>query len=169
VTTKKQNLTGHVYGRLTVVMEVTTSKHSRSTWRCKCSCGAIVEVWGNALRTGNTKSCGCLSGNEKHGHAVGSRSGIRDLAYISWKHMRQRCFDPGSSRYLYYGGKGVTVCDRWSKFSEFLKDMGPRPTINHSLERKDPNGHYTPENCEWITKSENTARSNKTRHSEKGS
>ena len=83
--------------------------------------------------------------------------------YQAWQHMKDRCFNPNHKQYLDWGGRGITVCDRWLNFENFLADMGYRPTAKHSLDRIDNDGDYCPENCKWSTKKEqqNNQRNNK--------
>ena len=78
----------------------------------------------------------------------------RTPEYYAWINMKHRCFNPNHKQYLYYGGRGITVCDRWLNLENFLADMGSRPSAKHSLDRIDNNGDYSPKNCKWSTKAE---------------
>lgn len=92
-----------------------------------------------------------------HGHSVG---GVPSPTYISWVAMLQRCEDPGKSNYVYYGGRGIAVCQGWHDFSTFLADMGERPD-GKELSRIDNDGNYEPGNVQWATKAENVAERNR--------
>jgi hypothetical protein len=75
-------------------------------------------------------------------------------AYNCWKKMRDRCNNPNNCNFKYYGGVGVRVCERWDDFEAFIADIGPRPTAQHSIDRKDSSGNYEPGNCRWATTAE---------------
>ena len=157
---KINNITNHVFGKLTVLRETDKRTKSRKIiWLCQCKCGSIVFVSGNNLRSGHTKSCGCLKkeiqiGNlhsKTHGHA---RHGNVTREYGTWHSMKDRCSNPNNKRYESYGGRGIYVCRRWrNSFENFLKDMGDKPK-NLSIDRINNNGPYGPWNCKWSTAKE---------------
>lgn len=90
----------------------------------------------------------------KHGHTIGHKP---TPEYRAWAQMMTRCNNPNADKYAYYGGRGIKVCDRWQKFENFLADMGVKPSKGHSVERKNNDGDYCPENCRWATKKEQSS------------
>jgi len=149
------DLTGQKFGRLTVIERVSNSKHSRSMWLCKCDCGIEKIILGNDLHRNHTKSCGCLRKETtrqrftKHGH---SKKGKVTKIYSIWLSMIQRCTNPKNKNYHHYGGRGITVCKRWSNsFENFNKDMAKEWKLKLTIERKNNDKGYCKNNCYWAT------------------
>jgi hypothetical protein len=118
----------------------------------ECECGAIKEMIKSNVISGRSKSCGCLRKKpyaRKHGHASG---GKRTKAYIAWKGLRSRCNNPNNEHADCYIGRGITYCDRWEKFENFLVDMGEPKDKSMSLDRIDNSKGYSKDNCRWASK-----------------
>lgn len=152
----KIHLTGQRFERLLVLEEGSRGNCSQIKWRCKCDCGNFVEVLGRSLRAGRTKSCGCYGRESletrplKHGHTTQGRS---SKTYQSWEAMINRCSNSNNKYWDNYGGKGISVCDRWKNFQNFLDDMGLKPD-NLTLDRIDNSKGYSKENCRWATRTQ---------------
>lgn len=145
-------LEGRTFGLLTVLRREGSIKQ-RATWRCRCSCGQEVTVSSNKLITGGRQSCA------QNGHRVNSKYSpglIKKYRseYHSWRNALDRCQNKKNVAYVNYGRRGITVCERWGSFENFLADMGRRPTPKHTLDRSDVNGNYELSNCRWATRTE---------------
>jgi len=128
------DLTGQKYGKLTVIaLHPKKCSSGRTQWLCRCECGNEKIIRGNDLRRGRTTSCGCNV--ITHGHTRNQANGRRYTPeYISWYSMRQRCKNPNHFAYKDYGGRGITICERWESFENFLKDTGAlRQPGNHRV------------------------------------
>lgn len=150
------DLVGMRYGRL-VVIERSTSRVDRVRWRCLCDCGSIADIRSDHLRSGHAQSCGCFAleqtraANTRHGKS-------RTKEFIAYYEMKIRCLNPDGHAWKHYGGRGISVCDRWlhgdgqhTGIECFFADMGEAPSAKHSLERRNVNGNYEPSNCYWAT------------------
>lgn len=141
---------GMRFSRLVTIQEAGRTKQQYVLWACRCDCGKTVTVASSHLRSGNSRSCGCLSSdttsqrNRTHGP-----SGTR--VYRIWEHIHKRCSVPSHNDHKDYGGRGIRVCERWSSFEAFFADMGHPPSEDHSIDRRDTNGHYEKDNCKWST------------------
>lgn len=147
---------GEKYGRLTIVGQALPTKNRQRRWQCNCECGGIAIVRTDGLTSGRAQSCGCRQKEIATKFCVErSRHGMsRSRVYESWCHMIDRCTNRNNGRYADYGGRGVSVCDRWKEdFLNFYSDMGEMPD-GMTLERKDNSKGYGPDNCHWATYSE---------------
>jgi hypothetical protein len=149
------DLAGRKFGQLTAI-RYSGSRESKVWWLCKCDCGTEKEIRAGSLMAGLSNSCGCLlpritaKRNLTHGMSYSPE-------YAIWSSMRDRCRNKQNAHYKYYGGRGISVCERWAEnFEAFYQDMGPRPQ-SLTLDRINNDGNYEPGNCRWATRSQQSA------------
>jgi hypothetical protein len=153
------DLTGQRFGKLVALYCAGRAKDRHYHWVCRCDCGKERSFGSQRLRRNHATHCGCSSkrdGNPSHGLS-------RSPEHKIWCGIRGRCSNPNHSSFPKYGARGITVCERWLKFENFLADMGPRPSSKHSIDRIDPNGNYEPGNCRWASQTEQANNKRNTR------
>lgn len=146
---------GNKYNELTYVGDVGyktyPSGQRAKLWRLKCSCGVECVAPDRQVTSNLKKSCGHLKKHpniKTHGDARG-KSGTPE--WRGWRAMKNRCTNPNDVFYSKYGGRGITICNRWLKYENFLEDMGRKPSHKHTLDRINNDGNYEPANCKWST------------------
>lgn len=156
---KLKDLTGHRFGRLTVV-ERAENIGKKTAWLCKCDCGNSKIVSGSSLHSGDVQSCGCLWRDTvpEHNKEVNLRHGeSHSKIHKTWRNMRYRCNNPNCMSYKNYGGRGITICKEWDSYESF-RDWALANGYSEglSIDRIDVNGNYEPSNCRWVsTKTQN--------------
>lgn len=151
------NLSGRKYGKLNVIRYAgwkINKGHKRYYYYVMCDCGKKGFI--DKRYFDNVKSCGCLK--------IKENSISKTKEYRAWSSMIHRCCNPKNPSYFRYGGRGITVCEEWKQYDNFLKDMGKSPTSNHSLDRIDNNKGYFKENCRWATVEEQNNNTRQTRY-----
>ena len=141
----RHDLRGRVFGRLTALRWKRHPETGQFWWICSCKCGREHRAKPDKLMNGGVQSCGCLKRDLHTKHGLCNTS-----EYNVWKQMMQRCNNPKHTNYKHYGGRGVQVDPRWHDFKTFYKDLGPRPSPSHTLERHNDDQGYGKENCGWI-------------------
>jgi hypothetical protein len=150
---KRISQIGQTFGRLTAISDA-EDMNGKSASICQCECGTVKSYRNGSLTSGNTLSCGCLH-NDLLSERLMKHGMLDSQIYGVWIGMKDRCCNPNSERYADYGGRGITVCDRWvSSFNNFFADMGDIPFKGAQIDRKENDKGYSPDNCKWSTRNE---------------
>lgn len=145
---------GQTFNLLTVVASAGKDKHRELLWNCLCECGNTTVVRSSKLRSGRTKSCGCLQRTTARDN-LKTHGLSKSKEYRVWNSIRERCLNPSNQAYDDYGGRGIKLYKLWRySFEAFYNYLGPRPTPDHSIDRINNDGNYEPGNVRWATRKE---------------
>lgn len=151
-----KDIAGERFGRLVAIECIGVDNEKRALWRCRCDCGRETIVQGKSLRSGNTKSCGCLNLDLATSRIVAlntTHGQSHSVLFGRWGNMLCRCYNSHSVNYKDYGARGIKVCDEWHDFATFYKwAMEHGYSESLTIDRIDPNGNYEPSNCRFATK-----------------
>lgn len=164
----EKNEKGNRYGRLFVKERVLNNKRGDAMWNCLCDCGNTCVVSGKNLRNGHAQSCGCLlseKSRERMAHMLSKHGDSGTKLHRIWRGIKERCLNKACKSYPDYGGRGTTICEEWLNSFEAFRDWalanGYRDGL--TIDREDNDGNYCPENCRWVTRSENSKKTRRCR------
>lgn len=162
----EEDLSGMKFGRLSVISRAGQTRHHNFTWLCRCDCSNEVVVPAGHLKSGHTRSCGCLATELKKKRATRHgllADGKRPRTFNIWCSMKMRCLNPNAINYHSYGGRGIGICEEWMTFENFHRwAMANGYADDLEIDRIDNDGDYCPENCRWVTREQNQRNTSRT-------